>query len=95
MGFQVPYTYRLLTAIDVEALNQRVLLGSGGDTDLNLRVFAGEGGEGFLQESTGTFNVSTDISGKAACTIEDTPTPCPLSCPPSCSNGSQGVCIVG
>lgn len=69
MGLHVPYTYRLLTAIDVEALYQRVLLGSGRDTDLNLRVFAGEGGEGFLQESTITFDVSMDASGKAICII--------------------------
>lgn len=69
MGLHIPYTYRLLTAVDVEALNQRVFLGSGRDTDLNLRVFAGEGGEGFLQESTMTFDVSTDVSVKAICTI--------------------------
>lgn len=59
MRLQVPYTYGLLTAIDVETLDQRVLLGSGRDTDLNLGVFTGEGGEGFLQEGTTTLMVST------------------------------------
>jgi hypothetical protein len=48
MRLQVSYTHGLLAAIDVETLDQRVLLGSGRDTDLNLGVFTSEGGEGFL-----------------------------------------------
>lgn len=49
---QVPYAHRLLSAIDVESLDKGVLLGPRRDTDLNLRVFAGEGGEELLQECT-------------------------------------------
>lgn len=58
MRLHIPYTYGLLAAVDVKTLDQRVLLGSGRDTDLNLRVFAGEGGEGFLQEGAITLIVS-------------------------------------
>jgi hypothetical protein len=51
-GLHVPYTDRLLAAVDVEALDEGVLLWSGRDPDLNLRVLAGERLEVVLQEGT-------------------------------------------
>jgi hypothetical protein len=62
MRLEVPYTDGLLTAIDIKTLDQRVLLGSGRDTDLNLGVFTGEGGEGFLQEGATKLIVSIESS---------------------------------
>lgn len=54
MWVKVPYTHGLLPAIDVEALDERVLLGSWRYTDLDLRVFTGKGGESLLQEGAVT-----------------------------------------
>lgn len=51
-GLKVSYTDGLLAAVDVEAFDEGVLLGSGRNADLDLRVLAGEGLEVVLQEGT-------------------------------------------
>ena len=61
---EVAYTNGLLAAIDIEALDERVLLRSGRHTDLNLRVFAGKGGEVVLQESAAVYEVGTSVRGR-------------------------------
>ena len=52
-GLEVANTDRLLTSVDVVALDYRVLVWSWRYADFNLRVGFGEGGKSVLQESSG------------------------------------------
>lgn len=51
LGLEVPHADDLLAAVDVVALDDGVLVRSGGYADLDLGVAFGEGGEGVFQEA--------------------------------------------
>lgn len=51
LGLEVADADHLLSAVDVVALDDGVLVRSGGNSDLDLRVAFGEAGERVLQEA--------------------------------------------
>lgn len=94
LRLQVPHTNRLLSTIDVMALDDGMLVWSWGDPDLDLWVGLCKGGEGVFQEGP----IASALSGSATIIKKNMYmklTASPASYQPSRSNGSRGVCIAG
>lgn len=89
------------------ALDDGVLVWTGGYADFDLRVLCGEGGEGVAEESTEQRSIGLvgiartrlrEHSGGGIClriAAEGRLTSCLLSYQPSRNSENQGACIVG